>query len=253
METTPRPWLETEQLSVHFGDRSARESVDLAFYPNEIVSLAGPNGAGKSTLLRSLAGILQPSHGIVRLHGEIVERPDPDVVYVPQRSSVDWTFPSSVIDVVLMARMRRRSRFRAYSALDRKLALEQLAVVGMDHLAGVQISQLSGGQQQRVFLARALLSDGSIYLLDEPVTGIDAPTQELITSLFRTLCESGKTVIVATHDLEQAAATSDRIVLINRKVIAEGPPAEALTVSALDEAYGGRFTMLERLLNGKAA
>ncbi|MBX3070297.1 MAG: metal ABC transporter ATP-binding protein [Thermomicrobiales bacterium] len=255
MNTTPNgsSWLETDSLSVHFGDRSALESVSLTFAPSEIVALAGPNGAGKSTLLRCLAGVLQPSHGVVRLHGDVIHRPSPDVVYVPQRTAVDWTFPSSVIDVVLMVRMRRRSRFRPYSKEDRSLAMEHLAIVGMDHLANVQISQLSGGQQQRVFLARALLADGSIYLLDEPFTGIDAPTQELISGLLGQLCQSGKTVISATHDLEQAAATSDRIILVNRTVVAAGPPDEVLTAANLGAAYGGHFSALARLAGKDAA
>ncbi len=255
MTGTPEvsPWLVTEQLSVHYGERSALESVSLAFSPREIVSLVGPNGAGKSTLLRSLAGILPPSHGAVQFQSRQIQRPTPEIVYVPQRSSVDWSYPSSVLDVVLMSLIRKRARFLPYSSSDRQLALSRLAAVGMDHLAGVQISQLSGGQQQRVFLARALLSDGSIYLLDEPFTGIDAPTQKLISDLFEQLCRSGKTVIAATHDLEHASRTSDRIVLINRKVIADGPPREALTSETLDSAYGGHFGMLGRLLDERAA
>lgn len=247
------PWLATDQLSVHYGDRSALESVSLTFSPREIVSLVGPNGAGKSTLLRCLAGILPPSHGAVRFQGRQIQRPTPEIVYVPQRSSIDWNYPGSVLDVVLMSLIRKRARFLPYSTADRQLALDRLAAVGMDHLAGVQISQLSGGQQQRVFLARALLSEGLIYLLDEPFTGIDAPTQELISNLFEQLCRSGKTVIAATHDLDHAARTSDRIVLINRKVIADGPPQVALTGETLDTAYGGHFGMLGRLLNERAA
>ena len=198
-------WLVTDQLSVHYGDRSALDSISLGFRPSEIVALVGPNGAGKSTLLRCLAGILPPSHGTVVFQGAVVHRPSSRIVYVPQRSTVDWTYPSSVLDVVLMALIRHRSRVRPYSAGDRESAMTHLRAVGMDHLAGVQISQLSGGQQQRVFLARALLSDGAVYLLDEPFTGIDAPTRDLISSLLLELCRSGKSVITATHDLEHAA------------------------------------------------
>ncbi|MGE3797295.1 MAG: metal ABC transporter ATP-binding protein [Thermomicrobiales bacterium] len=246
-------WLEIDRLSVHYGDRPALDTVTLTFGPSEIVSLVGPNGAGKSTLLRCLAGLLPPSHGEVRFRGARVHRPTSDIIYVPQRTSVDWGYPSSVLDVVLMALIRKRSRFAPFAPDDRERALAQLAMVGMDHLAGVQISQLSGGQQQRVFLARALLSDGLVFLLDEPFTGIDAPTQELISTLFIRLCRSGKTVIAATHDLEQAATTSDRIVLLNRSVVADGTPTDVFREDVLDRAYDGQFSMFSRLLNRGAA
>ncbi len=150
------------------------------------------------------------------------------------------------------------SRVLAYLAFDAPFtrtdhakALEYLAMVEMDHLARVQISQLSGGQQQRVFLARALLTGGSIFLLDEPFTGIDTPTQELIAKVIGNLSQSGKTVISATHDLEQAAATSDRIVLLNRRVIAVGPPTVVLAADTLGAAYGDQFSVFSRIL-GKA-
>lgn len=246
-----QPWLQSEALTVHFNDRPALESVTLDFSPGENVALVGPNGAGKSTLLRCLAGMLPASHGTVKLHGRIVRRPTRDVVYVPQRNAVDWTFPTRVIDVVLMASMRVRTRFAPFTRTDHAKALEYLAMVEMDHLARVQISQLSGGQQQRVFLARALLTGGSIFLLDEPFTGIDTPTQELIAKVIGNLSQSGKTVISATHDLEQAAATSDRIVLLNRRVIAVGPPTVVLAADTLGAAYGDQFSVFSRIL-GKA-
>ncbi|CAN5581887.1 metal ABC transporter ATP-binding protein [soil metagenome] len=238
--------LATEHLSVHFGDRSALDDVTLAFGPSEVVSLVGPNGGGKSTLLRCLAGILHPSHGSVMFNGQPISGPDPSVIYVPQRTLVDWTFPISVLDVVLMARMQQRSRLRAFLKDDRLAALSALSKVGMDHLSGVQISQLSGGQQQRVFLARALLAEGEVYLLDEPFTGIDAPTQEFITRLFQDLCQSGKTVIAATHDFEQAMDGSDRVVLINRRVLADGPPQLVFSPETLQLAYGSQLGFLSR-------
>jgi len=250
--TDVAPWLQTDQLAVHYDDRPALEAVSLAFRPGEIVALVGPNGAGKSTLLRCLAGLLPPSHGSVQFRKKLVHRPDSDIIYVPQRTSVDWSYPSSVLDVVLMALIRERSRLVPYSGSDRQRAMASLAAVGMDHLSGVQISQLSGGQQQRVFLARAMLSDGCVYLLDEPFTGIDAPTQELIAGLFVDLCRSGKTVIAATHDLEQASTGSDRVILLNRRVIGDGPPEDILTREYLDAAYGGHFSTIGRLLAERA-
>jgi ABC-type Mn2+/Zn2+ transport system ATPase subunit len=239
--------LETDHLSIHFEDRPAIEDIHLTLFPGEIVSLVGPNGAGKSTLLKALAGILPASHGSVKFNGTVIQGPESCVVYVPQRSTVDWSFPISVIDVVLMALRGRRSRFVPFARRDRHEAHAALARVGMDELSGVQISQLSGGQQQRVFLARALLAKGEVYLLDEPFTGVDAPTQELLTRIFENLRSQGKTVVSATHDLEQAAETSSRVVILNRRVIADGPPDVVLTPEVLGAAYGGQFRVLSRI------
>jgi ABC-type Mn2+/Zn2+ transport system ATPase subunit len=232
--------LTVEALGVHFGDRSALEDVSVSFCHGETVSLLGPNGAGKSTLLKVIAGVLPATHGVVKLGGTVIHKPTPAVVYVPQRSSVDWTFPVSVLDVVLMARARRSSRLRPFGQRDRDEAMGALDQVGMSRLAQVQIGQLSGGQQQRVFLARALLQRGDVYLLDEPFTGVDVPTQELVVSLFDHLRRAGKTIVYATHDLAQAVKSSDRIFLLNRQLIAVGAPREVMTPANLRAAFGGQ-------------
>ncbi|MDP9364003.1 MAG: metal ABC transporter ATP-binding protein [Chloroflexota bacterium] len=231
--------LETRQLSVHFGERWALECVDARFSQGETVGLLGPNGAGKSTLLRSLAGMQPPSHGEVRLDGAPVRRPGANVIYVPQRTGVDWHFPVSVLDVALMGRARRVSRLAPFGRGDRAAALAALDRVGMRELAAVQIGQLSGGQQQRVFLARALLQDGEVLLLDEPFAGVDVPTQELLVALFGRLRDAGKTILYATHDFAQAAA-SDRVLLLNRRLVAAGPPRAVLTPANLAAAFGGQ-------------
>ena len=232
--------LVVEGLGVHFGDRSALEGISVSFGAGESVSLLGPNGAGKSTLLKVIAGVLPPTHGAVRLAGRLIDRPDPAVVYVPQRSSVDWTFPVSVLDVVLMARARRQSRLVPFRSQDRERALAALDQVDMRRFAPVQIGQLSGGQQQRVFLARALLQDGEVYLLDEPFTGVDVPTQELVVSLFDQLRRAGRTIIYATHDLAQSIKSSDRIFLLNRRLVASGPPNATMTIANLRATFGGQ-------------
>jgi ABC-type Mn2+/Zn2+ transport system ATPase subunit len=233
------PRMGTENLSVHFDDRSALEDVDLAFYPRETTALIGPNGAGKSTLLKALAGILPPTHGAVFLDGEPLRRPSPRIAYVPQRSDVDWTFPISVLDVAAMGRGLRASRFLPLPERDRRDALAALDEVGMRRYAAVQIGALSGGQQQRVFIARALLQPADVFLLDEPFSGVDAPTQSLVVEILKELCEAGRTVIFATHDLALAADVADRCVLLRRKVIATGSPAETLTAAYLHAAFGG--------------
>lgn len=233
------PLLHTDHLSVHFEDRSALEDVSVAFYRGQTTSLVGPNGAGKSTLLRCLDGLLEPTHGAVYLNGEQVQRPSSRIAYVPQRSEVDWTFPISVLDVVLMGRSLRRSRFQPLPATDREAAQQALETVAMQRFAKVQIGALSGGQQQRVFLARALVQDAEVYLLDEPFTGVDVPSQSLILGVLRQLCETGKTVIFATHDLAMAAESADNCLMLNRKVVARGLPQDVLTAENLQATFGG--------------
>lgn len=233
------PLLWTDHLGVHFEDRPALDDVSVAFYPGQTTSLVGPNGAGKSTLLRCLDGLLEPTHGAVYLGGEQVHRPSSRIAYVPQRSEVDWTFPISVLEVVLMGRSLRRSRFRPLPAADHAAALRALETVAMQRFAHVQIGALSGGQQQRVFLARALVQDAEVYLLDEPFTGVDVPSQSLILEVLRQLCETGKTVVFATHDLAMAAESADNCLLLNRRVVASGPPREVLTAENLRATFGG--------------
>jgi ABC-type Mn2+/Zn2+ transport system ATPase subunit len=233
------PRLNTDHLSVHFGDRSALEDVNLAFFPGQTIALVGPNGAGKSTLLKCLDGILEPTHGLVTLDGHPVRKPSSRIAYVPQRSEVDWKFPISVLDVALMGRALRRSRFLPMAGVDREDGLAALDEVGMRLFAGVQIGALSGGQQQRVFIARAMLQDAQVFLLDEPFTGVDVPTQLLVLRILDELRAAGKTIVVATHDLEMAAESADCCVLLNRQVIADGPPARALTAANLRATFGG--------------
>lgn len=239
--------IETRGLSVHFEDRSALSEIDLALYPGEIVALVGPNGAGKSTLMRVLAGILAPSHGRVLIDGQDAQGPNPCIIYVPQRSAVDWTFPIDVIGVVLLARRKARSRFLPYNDMDRQAALEALHAVDMQQHASVQISRLSGGQQQRVFLARALVQNGDVYLLDEPFTGVDIPTQEIVVEVLRKLAAQGKTIVYATHDLYQAFRSSDRVILLNHRIIADGPPAQVATDENLRATFGGRSSIFDLL------
>jgi len=245
--------IETQDLSVHFENRPALSAVDLTLSPGEIVALVGPNGAGKSTLMRVLAGILQPSHGRVLIDGKESHGPNPCIIYVPQRSAVDWTFPIDVTGVVLLARRSARSRFLPFGDADRAAALDVLKAVDMDRHASVQISRLSGGQQQRVFLARALLQDGDVYLLDEPFTGVDIPTQEIVVGVLRELAARGKTIVYATHDLYQAFKSSDRVILLNRGVVADGPPDQVATEDNLRATFGGRSSIFDLLDLGHGA
>ena len=236
--------LEISNLTVHFETRPAIADVSLDIHAGETVSLLGPNGAGKSTLLKVIAGMLPASHGSVRFRGAPLRGVDAAITYVPQRAGADWAFPISVLEAVQLGLPRTIPRWPRFSRTERERARVALKQVGLDALRDVQIGALSGGQQQRVFLARALLDEGSILLLDEPFTGVDVPTQELFVSLFDELRNQGKTIVYATHDLAQAARTSDRVVLLNRRVIASGPPAEVLRESTLGAAFGGRVLVL---------
>ncbi|MDQ4044872.1 MAG: metal ABC transporter ATP-binding protein [Chloroflexota bacterium] len=233
--------LSTRDLSVHFGSRSAIDKVTLDIMPGTIISVLGPNGAGKSTLLKSLAGVIHPSHGSVWFGDRELKHPVPDITYVPQRSGAEWTFPISVLETVLLGLSRNTPRWRPFTARERQQAIDALAHVGLEPLADVQIGALSGGQQQRVFLARALVACGEVLLLDEPFTGVDVPTQELFLGLFENLRKRGVTIVFATHDLEHAARSSTRAILINNTVIADGPPAEVLTDTMLTTTFQGRI------------
>jgi ABC-type Mn2+/Zn2+ transport system ATPase subunit len=233
------PRMQTVRLGVHFEDRSALEDVNLEFQTGETTSLVGPNGAGKSTLLRCLDGILAPTHGEIFLDGQPIHRPSPRVAYVPQRSDVDWKFPISVLDVALMGRSLRANRLLPVPARDREDALAALTQVRMHRYAPIQIGALSGGQQQRVFIARALLQEADVFLLDEPFSGVDAPTQALVLQVLDDLLLAGKTIVFATHDLVMAERSADVCVLLNRRVVATGPPSQVLTVSNLQSTFGG--------------
>ncbi len=235
------PVLRAQDLSIHYGSRSALDSVTLEIPPATITSLLGPNGAGKSTLLKAFAGVIEPTHGSVWYRDTEVRRPVRSVTYIPQRSDADWTFPISVIETVLLGLARSAPRWRPFNHDERGRALDALDRVGLAPLAHVQIGALSGGQQQRVFLARALVACGDVLLLDEPFTGVDVPTQDLFLQLFEGLRERGVTIVYATHDLQQALQSSSRAILLNNSVIADGPPAEVLTDERLTRTFQGRI------------
>ena len=247
------PVLSADHLSIHYGSRSALNEVTLHIAPGTVTSLLGPNGAGKSTLLKAFAGVVPPSHGIVRFRGSVVRRPHPDITYIPQRSAAEWTFPISVMETVLLGLARRAPRIRGFNREERAQALQALEHVGMRPLADAQIGALSGGQQQRVFLARALVTYGDLLLLDEPFSGVDVPTQDLFLELFEDLRARGVTIIFATHDLSQAAHSSDRAILINNSVIADGTPSTVLNETVLSRAFQGRIMVFDHhAVNGSA-
>jgi ABC-type Mn2+/Zn2+ transport system ATPase subunit len=217
-----------------------------------MVGVIGPNGAGKSTLIKTILGTLRPQQGSVRVGGYASQTKDArnTIGYVPQREVVNWDFPVTVEDVVMMGRTARLGWLRFPGAADRAIVTQAIERVGMTEFTHRQISQLSGGQQQRVFLARALAQGGRLLLLDEPLNGVDAGTQESIGELLRHVRSEGGTILMATHDLELAAAWCDRLVMVNQGIIAYGTPAEALRPDVLRLTYGGQVLVVPTVGNG---
>lgn len=245
--TPHSPVLTCTDLSVHYDNRSALRDVNLVVRRGEITALLGPNGAGKSTLLKVLAGMIPPSHGTAAYRGTELTGPHPGITYVPQRTAVDWKFPISVLECTLLGLAGSRSRWKPFSRKDNSIAMEALRDVRMDHLAHAQIDALSGGQQQRVFLARALVNNGDVLLLDEPFTGVDVPTQDMLVEILTVLKSRGTAIIYATHDLAQAARTADHAVLLNGEIVAEGSPKEIFRDDLLLRTFGGSMVSVESL------
>lgn len=243
-EHSPDAALCIHDLTVAYRGRPVLWDIDLDIPRGTLVGLVGPNGAGKSTLLRAIMDMVPRLSGEVRILGRPLRQVRRSISFVPQRESVDWDFPVRAIDVVTMGLYGRIGWFRPVRRRHRALALEALERVGMADLAERQISQLSGGQQQRTFLARALVQDAEVALLDEPLAAVDAATEEAIVSILRELRSRGRTVVVVHHDLPTAPLYFDRIILLNQRVVADGPTAEVFTAENLRRAYGGSLTIL---------
>jgi manganese/iron transport system ATP-binding protein len=238
------PILEVNQLSVRYDGYLVLENVTFHLHAGERVAVVGPNGAGKSTLFKVVAGVLVPSSGEVKISG-FGPRGHICIAYVPQRSQVDWRFPASVADVVMMGRIGKIGFFRWPHRSDWDIVHAALEAVDMKSLANRQIGELSGGQQQRTFLARALAQEAELVLMDEPLNGLDAPSQDAILSLLEKLRQQKITVMVATHDLGQAASHFDRVMLLNKRLVRFGAPQEVLTSENLLLAYRGHAQLIQ--------
>ena len=237
------PSLKVEAATVRYDGVVALENVSFEVDAGERVAVVGPNGAGKSTLFKAIAGIQRLTSGSIQIFGH-APGGHICIAYVPQRSQIDWDFPVTVADVVMMGRSGKIGLFRWPRKEDWEIVYRSLERVGMANLASRQIGELSGGQQQRVFLARALAQEAQLLLLDEPLTGLDAPSQEAIFRILDELKEEGITVLVATHDLEQASERFDRMMLLNRRLIAYGPPDKVYTPANLVRTYSGHLHIL---------
>jgi len=232
--------ISIQQLGVQYRMVEALKNVSCDIQPGRLTGIIGPNGAGKSTLLKAMLGLVPTTTGRAMYQGKPLMEQLEAVAYVPQRSQIDWTYPATVWDVVLMGRVRKSGWFRRFSNVSRRLAAQALERVGMSDFRERPIGQLSGGQQQRVFLARALSEEAEIFCFDEPLVGIDKKTEAVIFEIFHELTNAGKTLLVVNHDLGEAIANFDDLILLNRELIASGPRQQVLSADHLQRAYGGQ-------------
>jgi manganese/zinc/iron transport system ATP- binding protein len=237
----PESPLSVHGLSVSYGEKPVLFSIEFNTPPGAMMAIVGPNGAGKSTLIKAVLGIVPKLSGEVSVFGKSYEEARYQIAYVPQRASVDWDFPATVLDVVLMGLYREIGFLRFAGRKHKARALECLDRVGMTAFADRQIGQLSGGQQQRIFLARALAQDAEIYIMDEPFAGVDAATERAIVAVLKALNAAGKTIICVHHDLATVTDYFDHVLLINVRKIADGPVATTFTAENLQATYGGRL------------
>jgi manganese/zinc/iron transport system ATP- binding protein len=248
----PASAVEVRDLTVAYRTQPVLWDVDLDLPEGRLIAVVGPNGAGKSTLLKAMLGLVPTVAGRVKIFGEPYARRRSWVGYVPQRESVDWDFPTSALDVVMMGLYGQIGWLRRPGRRHRQAALDCLEKVGLQDLAERQISQLSGGQQQRVFLARALAQEARLYLMDEPFAGVDAATESAILTLLQELRDTGRTVVAVHHDLQTVAEYFDHVALLNVRKVASGPIAEAFTPENLHLTYGGRLNTLALAAGARA-
>jgi manganese/iron transport system ATP-binding protein len=232
-------------LGVSYRTVEALRDVTLHIQPGRLTGAIGPNGAGKSTLIKAMLGLIPISEGSVRYNGEsLIDRLE-KVAYVPQRSQIDWTYPATVWDVVMMGRVQKTGWFRRFSTTSRRVATTALERVGMSAYRDRPIGQLSGGQQQRVFLARSLAQEADIFFFDEPFVGVDRKTEDILYQIFHELADAGKIVLVVNHDLGESIANFDDLILLNKNLIAAGTRQLVLSEENISRAYGGKVVFFD--------
>ncbi|MEN2282211.1 metal ABC transporter ATP-binding protein [Algoriphagus sp. SE2] len=241
------PILEIHDLIVSYDQSPVLWNVDLSLPSGKLIGILGPNGAGKSTLIKAIMGLVTPSGGYVKIFDKTLEQVRSKISYVPQRESVDWNFPASVLDVVMMGTYGKLGLFKRPGKKEKEIALSCLDQVGMMSFVNRQISELSGGQQQRVFIARALAQEADLYLMDEPFAGVDMSTETAIFNLLKEMTAKGKTVIVVHHDIHSAMNYFDWIIMLNLHLVASGPTDEVISEELLRKTYGGKLNLLTKV------
>lgn len=235
-------------LSVTYGNRRILTNIHLSIEKGNVYGVVGPNGAGKSTLFKSILGLIDTQGGSIQVMGGDINDVRKKVAYVPQRDEVDWTFPATVEDIVLMGRYPHKGILQRINQKDHEIALEAMTEVGIDHLKDRQIGRLSGGQQQRVFIARALCQDAEVFFLDEPFVGVDITTEERIISILKKLASQGKTMLVVHHDLSSVEAYFDKVILLNQRLIAYGDIETTFHEDNIKACYGPQLTILHKTM-----
>jgi ABC-type Mn2+/Zn2+ transport system ATPase subunit len=239
--------LDVNSLFVSYDGNEALKNISFSIEQGKLVGIIGPNGAGKSTLLKGLLTLIPKDKGDVQIYGKSFKEMRKSVAYVPQRSNIDWDFPITVLDTVLLGTYPNLGLFKRPKKAEREWALQCLQRVGMEDFSKRQIGELSGGQQQRVFLARALAQKSEIFFLDEPFVGIDVSSEETIITILKELKNSGKTILVVHHDLSKVSDYFDQLVLLNKELIGFGDIDQVLRGEVLSKAYSGQFSFLDKL------
>lgn len=229
--------VEVEDLSMAYNEEPVVWDIDLKIVENSRTAIVGPNGAGKSTLLKGILNLMKTLTGTVRFRGQSFKQYYKNIAYVPQLGSVNWDFPATVLDVVLMGRYVHLGWIKRPTKKDKMIAMEALERIGMEEFKNRQISELSGGQRQRVFLARAIASDAEIFFLDEPLQGVDIKSEAVIMDTIRQFQKDGKTIVAVHHDLNQVEEYFDHVAIINKRIIAHGPVSEVFTTENIESAY----------------
>ena len=232
--------IAVDNLGVCYRTVEALRNVSLNFVPGKVTGVFGPNGAGKSTLVKAMLGLIPANSGTVSYDGQPIQNHLEKIAYVPQRSQIDWTYPVTVWDVVMMGRVRKTGWFRSFSSVSRRQGIAALDQVEMTEFKHRPIGQLSGGQQQRVFLARSLAQEAEVFFFDEPFVGVDQKTENIIFNIFHQLANEGKIVVVVNHDLGESITNFDELILLNKEIIASGQRQQVLKDENLQKAYGGK-------------
>ncbi len=241
--------ISVKGLSVSFDRKRVLTNIYLEIEKGKIYGVIGPNGAGKSTLFKAILDLLEVDNGIVKIEGQSIDKVRKKVVYVPQKNDVDWQFPATVFDIVMMGRYPHKKVFQRLNQEDEDIAMQALAEVGMTAFKDRQIGELSGGQQQRVFIARALCQESDIFFLDEPFVGVDITTEEKIIQILKRLAKEGKTLLVVHHDLATVRKYFDKVILLNQRMIAYGDTETVFNEENIARAYGGQLPVLHKMGN----
>ncbi len=239
--------ISVKGISVSFDRKRVLSNIFLEIESGKIYGVIGPNGAGKSTLFKAILGLVEIDGGSVLVEGKPIEEKRKEVVYVPQKNDVDWQFPATVYDIVLMGRYPHKGVFQRLDQQDEAIAMNALEEVGMTAFKDRQIGELSGGQQQRVFLARALCQESDIFFLDEPFVGVDITTEEKIIQILKKLASEGKTLLVVHHDLSTVRKYFDSVILLNQRLIAYGDTEDIFNEENIARAYGGQLPVLHKM------